>query len=236
MEDSTANSKKPLRPSSNKIKDLVDTYLKNDSGKNIPIKDLELDDNHHNTQKNEKNVEEIAETTNDFDLKDYQKMLDDYKEAVDVLNKQLEDISKEKDEIKEQLVRKAAELENIRRRSLKEKQDMIDYANERLLFKMLDTLDDINNAYNASISSNDFEALKKGVELMKNKAIKLFDEAGVKQIESYVGKEFDVNFHEALMKMPSDLPENFVVQEIQNGYMLNEKVLRHTKVITSAGS
>ncbi len=211
----------------------MDTYLKNDGAKNIPITDSEPE---KNTNVNEQTQNEDNNMRHeDMDSNDYEKMIEDYKDAVETLNNQLEEITKEKDDLKEQLVRKAAELENIRRRSLKEKQDMIDYANERLLSKMIELLDDINNAYNATLSSNDYDALLKGVEMIRNKAIKLFEDAGVKPIESFVGKEFNVDYHEAMMRMPSELPENYVVQEIQSGYMLNDKVLRHTKVITSGG-
>ena len=229
----TSGQAKPLRKSSNKIKDLMDTYLKNDGAKNIPITDSESE---KNTNVNEQTQnDEINMRHEDMDSNDYEKMIEDYKDAVETLNNQLEEITKEKDELKEQLVRKAAELENIRRRSLKEKQEMIDYANERLLSKMIELLDDINNAYNATLTSNDYDALLKGVEMIRNKTIKLFEDAGVKPIESFVGKEFNVDYHEAMMRMPSELPENYVVQEIQSGYMLNDKVLRHTKVITSGG-
>ncbi len=232
--DETTPGTKPLRKTANKIKDIMDTYLKNDNMKTIPITDNE---NVANNQPNEPVtiVDEVI-VSEDISNKEYEIIIEDYKNAVDALNKNNEEIAKERDELKEQLVRKAAELENIRRRSLKEKQEMIDYANERLLFKMLELLDDINNAYNASLNSKDYDALFKGVELIKNKAFKLFEESGVKPLESSVGKEFNVDYHEAMMRMPSDLPENYVVQEYQSGYMLNEKVLRHARVITSAGS
>lgn len=233
MDEMTPNSK-PLRKTANKIKDIMDTYLKNDNMKNIPITDNEITANNQTNEIVSPIEDNVA--TEEINNKDYENLIDDYKIAVDTLNKNIEDVTKERDDLKEQLIRKAAELENIRRRSLKEKQEMIDYANERLLFKMLELLDDINNAYNASLNSKDFDALFKGVELIKNKAFKMFEESGVKPMESSVGKEFNVDYHEAMMRMPSDLPENYVVQEFQNGYMLNEKVLRHARVITSAGS
>ncbi len=233
MDEMASGQTKPLRKSSNKIKDLMDTYLKNDNSKNIPITDSESENNLTNNDTIQS--ENINLGQEELDSKDFEKMIDDYKDAVDTLNTQLEVVTKEKDDLKDQLFRKAAELENIRRRGLKEKQEMIDYANERLLSQMIVLLDDINNAYNATQTVHDYDSLMKGVEMIRTKAVKLFEEAGIKQIESYVGKEFDVNFHEALMRMPSELPENFVVQEFQNGYMLNDKVLRHTKVITSSG-
>ena len=150
-------------------------------------------------------------------------------------NSEMEELKKERDELKEQLVRKAAEFENQRKRHLKEKQELIDYANERLLYRLLEILDDMSAAVEAGNKSSDFEALLKGISMIQQKSMKIFGEFGVKPMEDPVGKEFDVNLHEAMMAMNSDKPEGTVLQAFQPGYMMHDKVLRHAKVITSNG-
>jgi molecular chaperone GrpE len=71
--------------------------------------------------------------------------------------------------------------------------------------------------------------------MIHQKALKVFENNGVKPMEDPSGTEFDVDFHEALMAMPSDKPQNTIVQMVQNGYMIQDKVLRHAKVVTSSG-
>jgi molecular chaperone GrpE len=78
--------------------------------------------------------------------------------------------------------------------------------------------------------------MNKGLEMITNKARKMFEDAGVKQMDNIIGKPFDVNYHEALMMTNSELPEGSIVQVVQPGYMLNDKVLRYAKVITSNGN
>lgn len=132
--------------------------------------------------------------------------------------------------------RKAAEVENIRRRAAAEKAQMADYAAEHIITHMLPVLDDLHAAVESSKSSPDAEALRAGIEMIYNKAMKIFEERGVSVISSGEGEPFNVDVHEALMHMPSpDHPEGHVVQIVQRGYALRDKVLRHAKVITSAG-
>ncbi len=132
--------------------------------------------------------------------------------------------------------RKAAEVENIRRRAAAEKAQMADYAAEHIITHMLPVLDDLHAAVESSKTSPDAEALRAGIEMIYHKAMKIFEERGVSVISSGEGEPFNVDVHEALMHMPSpDHPEGHVVQVVQRGYALRDKVLRHAKVITSAG-
>jgi len=156
-------------------------------------------------------------------------------EKIAALEEQIKELTAERDELKDRYVRSAAELENIRRRSMREKQEMLEYANERLLFKMLELLDDFGNAIQAGKKTDDASAMLAGIELINQKVEKLFTDAGVKRMESPIGKPFNVDLQEALMHIPSEYPEGYVVHEILPGYMINEKVLRHAKVVTSAG-
>lgn len=231
MEDKSGYQK-PLRRAFDKGKDLLNTYKKQEE-KVIPIVDSDADGIEEETNENEKNLGEVREDKTEEDGGNF------FADVMNMFNDssaELEQIKKERDELKEQLIRKTAELENQRKRHLKEKQEMLDYANERLLFRMLELLDDITAAVDAGNQSTDYDALLKGMEMIRQKASKLYEEGGVKKMEDPIGKEFDVHFHEAMMMMPSEMPEGTVVQVLQPGYMIHEKVLRHARVITSSGS
>ncbi|RPI65304.1 MAG: nucleotide exchange factor GrpE [Ignavibacteriae bacterium] len=138
-------------------------------------------------------------------------------------------------ELRELAQRKAAEVENIRRRAALEKQQLVDYASEHFITRMLPVIDDLHAAVEASKSSTDFASLHSGIEMIYTKAVKIFEDAGVRVIEGGVGEPFNVDVHEALMHMPSEQPEGHVVQVIQRGYQIHDKVIRHAKVVTSAG-
>lgn len=147
---------------------------------------------------------------------------------------ELSQLRAERDEFREISLRKVAELENFRRRTEQERQELIIHANFKLLQKLLPVLDDLQRAVESGKSSADSKALIEGVELVMNKTVQTFAEVGVTPMET-VGTDFDANIHEALMQMPSEAPEGQIVQEAQRGYMLGNKVLRHAKVIVSAG-
>ncbi len=138
------------------------------------------------------------------------------------------------EEFKELAARRAAELENFRRRVEKEKEQIVRYANEKLLLELLPFIDDLHRAVESSKQQQNYEALVQGIELIYSKVMGILERLGVRPIET-VGKPFDVELHEALMHIPHEAPEGQIVQEVQRGYLYGDKVLRHAKVITSAG-
>jgi molecular chaperone GrpE len=230
--------KKPLRTAANRMKDIYNTYVKNDEGRQMGIYLANEEKIQANKEDEKVNLEEIKMEDSPEDMNDnsQNQASNQVDESIILeLTEKINQLEKEKEDLKEQVIRKTAEVENIRRRSIKEKQEMIDYANEKLLIRFLAILDDLNNAINAANQSNDYNSLLQGIEMIYNKAVKLFEESGVTQIPDCAGTEFDVNLHEALAMLASNLPENYIIQEIQAGYMMFGKVLRHTKVITSSG-
>jgi molecular chaperone GrpE len=231
MDENNINPQKPLRRTSNKIKDIYDAYVKNDKTKNIPINDAESDND------SDINVDNSNEefTLDDAAFLEMQTRIEELTNSLNEANNKIESMQKENLENKELSLRKTAELENFRKRSIKEKSDLIEYANERLLSSLVEILDDLTAALSASTSANDTDSIKKGLELIYNKTKKLFDDAGVTPMVFNEDTQFDVHFHEALMMSPSDKPEGTVLQVLQNGYMLKDKILRHAKVITSSG-
>ncbi len=152
-------------------------------------------------------------------------------EATDV-----QELMNQIEEWKDLAMRRAAELENFRKRAAQEKENLVRYASEHLITRMLPVVDDLHNAVEASKNSGDVASLREGIQMIYNHAVKIMSEAGVHIIESAPGEPFNVDVHEALMHMPSDVPEGHIVQQVQRGYQLHDKVLRHAKVITSAGT
>lgn len=160
---------------------------------------------------------------------------DQVHEESDELNP-LEKLQAEVEEWKDFAQRKTAELENMRRRTNAEKQQLLIHAAEHTLLKMLPVLDDLHAAVSSASETDEVNPIKTGLELIYAKTVKIFEDAGVKVIEGDAGTPFSVDIHEAMMHLPSEHPEGHIVQTIQRGYMLHDKVLRHAKVITSAGS
>lgn len=134
---------------------------------------------------------------------------------------------------KDQLMRKAAEFENYKRRTENEVSNVYRFANEGLLLELLPVLDDFERVKQAWDEKHDIESLRKGTELVYEKFKKLLEKQGVKQIDA-LGKTFDVNLHEAIMQAPSDeLAPDTITNVVENGYYLKDKVLRHSKVVVS---
>lgn len=176
------------------------------------------------------NQETVAEEQTAEDTRERQDEPGDVQE----LREQLARAEAERNEFRDHAMRKVAELENFRRRTQQEKEELTAYANQKLLQNILPVVDDLQRALELGRKGSDYKALLEGIEMVYGKALQTLAEVGVQPIEA-VGEEFDVNLHEALMRMPSEAPEGQVVQELQRGFMYKDKVLRHAKVVTSAG-
>lgn len=146
------------------------------------------------------------------------------------------DIVRELEEWKDTALRTKADFENLRRRMLARESELQMMAAERVLHKLLPIIDDLHHAVDAASATRDIDALLAGLSMIHDKAHRLLESEGVTTITVEPGEPFDVNVHEALLSQPSDLPEGHVVAAFQRGYRLHERVLRHAKVVTSAGS
>ena len=135
----------------------------------------------------------------------------------------------EVEELKKQLLYKTAEFENYRKRTLKEKADLILNGGEKTIAAILPILDDFERAI--ADKSEDPKAIKEGVQMIFNKFIKTLEGLGVKKIET-ADKDFDVDFHEAIAMVPGmgDDKKGKVIDCVQTDYTLNDKVIRHAKV------
>ena len=134
----------------------------------------------------------------------------------------------------ERLLRVQADFENTRKRIEKEKQDFLKFANENIITELLNILDDLERTIELAQSKHqDIEAFLKGVEMILAHLYELLKEHGVKPIDAK-GKLFDPNYHEALMQAQTqELPEHTIMEELQKGYLLNDRVIRTAKVKVS---
>ncbi|NOR34791.1 MAG: nucleotide exchange factor GrpE [Bacteroidales bacterium] len=135
-------------------------------------------------------------------------------------------------ELQDRYLRLSAEYDNFRKRTLKEKIDLQKRANENLLQAILPVADDFDRAMQSVDEAKDIEAVKEGMKLISGKFSAFLNQQGVKEIEA-ANKEFDTDLHEAITKIPapSKKLKGKVVDVVQKGYFLNDKVLRFSKVI-----
>jgi molecular chaperone GrpE len=131
------------------------------------------------------------------------------------------------------LQRLQADFDNYRRRTQKEKEETIKYAAERIVEAMLPVLDNFERAINSTKANQDFNAFSQGVEMIFKQMQNGLAKEGLSAIEA-IGQPFDPNLHEAVLRVESEeYPENTVLEELQKGYYLKEKVLRPSMVKVS---
>jgi len=137
----------------------------------------------------------------------------------------------------DKLLRLQADFENTRKRLEKEKQDFVKFANEGIILELLNILDDLERSVSlAETHKQDLPVFLKGVEMILAHLYEMLKEYGVKPIDTE-GKIFDPHCHEALMQVENkDLPEHTIVEELQKGYQLNDRVIRTAKVKVSKKS
>ena len=157
----------------------------------------------------------------------------DHDAVITMLEARVKELEQESETLREQRLRAIADLDNTRRRAEQDVLTTVQYANENLLKKLLPIVDDFERSVENVPEDKGTDPFVQGVMMIRNKMVRLLEEEGVEKIAA-AGEPFDVNLHEALMRQPSDQPENTVVQELEPGYMYKGKVLRHAKVIVSA--
>ncbi|MCX6220086.1 MAG: nucleotide exchange factor GrpE [Bacteroidia bacterium] len=129
-------------------------------------------------------------------------------------------------------LRLSAEFDNFRKRTLKEKMDLMKNASESVIVSFLPVMDDVERAIKAIENSNNLETTKEGISLIYNKFKDFTKQNGVVEIEAK-GLELDTDHHEAITKIPAPSEElkGKIVEVVQKGYMLNDKVIRYAKVV-----
>ncbi len=177
---------------------------KHDKHNNNPFKNAELDENIEN---NEASVEETAEEIKEDEKKD-------------------EELQKKFDALNQQYLRLAADFDNYRKRQEHEREELLKFGTENALKKMIEVLDNFERGKKALESVEDCVKVKESFDLVHKQTIEALKKLGLEEIETE-GKEFDPNFHDAVMQTPSaEHPEHTVINELQKGYKMGDKVLR----------
>ncbi|WP_181304241.1 nucleotide exchange factor GrpE [Rufibacter sp. XAAS-G3-1] len=143
--------------------------------------------------------------------------------------------SSEADELRDKYLRLHAEFDNFRRRTSKERLELFKTANQELMVALIPVLDDLERAQAAMKDAQDVNAVREGVELIFSKFLGLLQQKGLKPMEA-VGQPFDAEVHEAITQIPapSDDMKGKVIDQVEKGYYLNDKVVRFAKVVIGA--
>lgn len=188
--------------------------------------------------KHKHNTEEIKNEAEDIEINDLNDdtVADDT--TADVTVDEVEGMQARIDELAQQLAKEKndylflrADFDNYRKRTLKEREELIRNAAEKVLRGLLPIVDDFERGLEATKDIADADAVRQGMELIYTKLIKYLADNGVKAMES-TGADFDPDFHDAIAAIPAPTPEQKgkVIDTTQRGYMYNDKVLRHAKV------
>jgi molecular chaperone GrpE len=132
-------------------------------------------------------------------------------------------------QLTETLQRVQAEFENYKKRVDNEKQEFVKYANEDFILSLLPILDSFELALRDKKTCKDLDEFMRGMQLIYSQIVSLLEQKGVKHIETK-DQRFDPYKHEALLQEESDKPEGTILEELQKGYTINEKIIRHSKV------
>ena len=182
----------------------------------------------------ELNVEETKDTAEE------QPQNDQAEEAAPLtheeqLEKELEDAQTVIEEQKDKYLRLSAEFDNYRKRTMKEKAELILNGGEKSISSILPVIDDFERAIKTMETAKDVKAVKEGVELIYNKFMAVMAQNGVKVIETK-DQPLDTDYHEAIavIPAPSEEQKGKILDCVQTGYTLNDKVIRHAKVVVGA--
>jgi molecular chaperone GrpE len=181
---------------------------------NEPLENEELTNNSENSDSNNENniAEEVIELSVEEQLK------------------------AQLDDSKDQYLRLMAEFENFKKRTRTERIELIKSANADAIKSMITVLDDFDRAQKAIEQSTDVAAIKDGLNLVHHKLKTTLVSQGLKELENTIGKVFDTDLHEAVTNIPAPTEElkGKVVDELEKGYLLNDKVIRFAKVVVGA--
>ncbi len=172
-------------------------------------------------QQNNSSTEDIRqEETREEELSNEEKLQQNLKEAESKIEK-----------LQDKYLRLSAEFDNFRKRTNKEKAEIIKNGAEKTILAILPILDDMERAISNMHKLNDADALREGVELINNKFLKTLSKEGLSKIETE-NVDFNTDYHEAIAMLPAtdEMQKGKIIECVQTGYLLNDKVIRHAKV------
>ncbi len=192
----------------------------------------ELKNEEQKEQKEQKETQETQETVNAQAETDTEKEAGQDTEKELTIEEQLDAAKKEIEELNDKLLRKIAEFDNYRKRTLKEKTELILNGGEKTIVSILPVIDDMERALKNMKNADDVAAVLEGVELIYKKFMDILGKQGVSVIETK-DADFDVDIHEAIAQLPAPTEElkGKVMDCTLTGYKLNDKVIRHAQVV-----
>ncbi|NDV58608.1 nucleotide exchange factor GrpE [Bacteroides sp. 519] len=160
---------------------------------------------------------------------------DEHDEVLDeeeTLAKTIDNLTEELESQKDKYLRLSAEFDNYRKRTMKEKAELILNGSEKSIVSFLPIIDDLERAIKTSATTDDATAIREGIELIYNKFISILAQHGVKIIETK-DQPLDTDYHEAIAVIPAPAEElkGKILDTVQTGYTMNDKVIRHAKVV-----
>ena len=190
------------------------------------------------SKKNKKNQNEEAKAAQEEILKEEnteQQAQEQVTQEENTPEEKIAELEEQLEHEKKEYLFLMADFENFRKRTIKEKADIIKNGTENALRDLLPVIDDLERALEAINKGGDLESLKEGVDLIYNKFVKYLESQHVKAIDS-TGKDFDTDVHEAVTMFPAPDPamKGKVIDTTIKGYMINDKVLRHAKVVVGS--
>jgi molecular chaperone GrpE len=213
------------------------------TGTESEISDSPKSDENNDTPKSDENIDALkSDENNDIPKSDENNETQKSDEKVELeesieagaekTNEELAVLQKQLAEFKDKYLRQAAEYDNYRKRTLREKTELIQTAGESLLKDILPVVDDFERGLEQASKADDMEAVKKGMDFIYSKLKDFLTNNGVKEINA-MNEPFDTDWHEAVVNIPapSDDMKGMIVDVIQKGYMLNNKVIRYPKVV-----
>ncbi len=185
---------------------------KHNKHSNNPFKNTDFDENIENVENSEN--EEVSENEVSEDVKSEKS------------DEKFNELQQKYDTLNQQYLRLAADFENYRKRQEHEREDLLKFGTENALKKMLEVLDNFERGRKALEKVEDCVKVKESFDLVHKQTVETLKKLGLEEIETE-GKEFDPNFHDAVMQTPtSEHPEHTVINELQKGYKMGDKVLR----------
>jgi len=182
-------------------------------------------ENADNLAQNENMDEALSEALNSDDSRAGSELSESNDEEVEKLEAEIA-------ELKDKHLRMVAEFDNFRRRNAKERLELTQTAGKDIITSLLVVLDDVDRASKQLETTTDIKVLKEGISLVFNKFRNIMQQKGLKAMEA-VNKEFDADLHEAITEIPAPNPKMVgkVIDVVEAGYYLNDKLIRHAKVV-----
>lgn len=188
----------------------------------------------NDTDPNTEIADNIPQAEDQTEAEEQETLIEGEENEIDKLTKELADTTAALEKEKKEYLFLMAEFDNFRKRTVREKAEIIKNAAEKVFEGILPIVDDFERGIEANRNTDDSQALKEGMELIYNKLVRYLEQNGVKAIES-TGAEFNPDLHEAIAMVPAtdDTQKGKVIDTPTKGYTINDKVLRHAKVVVA---